>query len=262
MALNPTRLTIPRLNLSKSIPPEELAVLLNRWADSVAHAFSEVKGAALAAAHTAHKAISTTPTGGALTQDAGGTIINEGAATFSPTGAKLPAPPGKQVTQDNLKDGNTYARVLSSALVSGAVRPPHISKQSFGPTLSVSLCNVTSNTLTSPGAWGIMAQPPFNVGAGISSLTLQITLASGGAGACAVPQAVGIAIYSGGAPATPQASTSTGNAFGTYTVTLNNPDPTGTTLGVYVQAGGTGASKIAVTSSMTVVQTAASSVIS
>lgn len=143
MALNPTRLTIPRLNLSKSIPPEELAVLLNRWADSVAHAFSEVKGTALTAAHTAHKAINNSPAGGALSQNSSGTIVNAGSTTFSPTGTKLPAPPGKQVTLNNLLDGTSrFARTSVHSSHAPTTNP--VTAHDAGSNVTI---NIASHTM-------------------------------------------------------------------------------------------------------------------
>ncbi len=145
---------------------------------------------------------------------------------------------------DNVPDGSTYGRPLKSSLYTGLVHPVQVSQQGVGNKVPGS--QIISGS-TAAGAWTLVGTISIDVPAGATTVTYTFTQAGSGSGSRAI-DGIGIAIYNGGAPGTPDVS-STG-ASGTLVWT--NPSPgtakTGYTLGLYVSTlgGGTFANVFAV----------------
>lgn len=102
--------TIPRLNIKgdKNDP-----MTLNRWADTVQTAIEETNSKVHAANKTAKDSQNVLTALPIVTVGSGGNMQQQTISSSSPTAPPLPGPP-KLVTQDNLDDGTTYARIISS----------------------------------------------------------------------------------------------------------------------------------------------------
>lgn len=259
--------TIPKLNLAKELTPEQVASILNRWADNVTTALNEVSSHTNATNRltnatkdiiTSNPIVTTSPTTGNMQQQ----------KLVSNSPKQLPVPgPAKLVTQDHLVDGTTYARVVASDqtsnridfsksllnkqldnipdgttynrfkaanMFSGGASPAHVSTQL--PTINPNTTTVVDSFsgVTMASGWKLVSSVSITIPPGINSITFKITTAftPSGTGSFA-PFNSGLAIYSGSAPSTPQVSGAL--TLGT-TLAVPSPPSGNVTLGVYVNS--------------------------
>lgn len=113
--------TLPRLNLSKELTPDQISSQINRWADYVQTAMNELGNRTSSLGQTSDvqkKFLTSSPI---VTVNSGsGNMQQQPISSTSPRQPILPGPP-KAVSQDNLNDGTHFARVTTSALTSNQI---------------------------------------------------------------------------------------------------------------------------------------------
>ena len=162
---------------------------------------------------------------------------------------KLPVAP---ITQDNLGDGVTFSRLLTSATVSNKVAGQHISNQSVGIVLPLT---IFSGAISGANAlWLLAGLAPMNIPVGVNSITFNIKFSQSGAGVQTVDQ-VGISIAAS-LPSSPAVS-ATASLTG-VNLTVNNPisgNPNNCILWIFFKMKGGSNSTFTLTASTGVVNT-------
>ena len=228
--------TIPKLNLHGS---DEHTQALNRWADSVTTAFADQLSKVHATNQQAHTADAAASAASTSVTNLGNTPVvapdpitgnmQQGSLNKLPVTPRLVSP----ITQDHLVDGTTYNRFKAANMYSGGLLPAHIATQL--PSILTNNSTVFSGTIVLSGSgWTVEQTISLYVPPGLNSITFTINpaYALSTAGSFGV-SSVGLAIYSGSAPSTPQVSTSAWSTLGT-TMTITSPVSGLVTLGFYL----------------------------
>lgn len=131
-------------------------------------------------------------------------------------------------------DGTTYNRFKAANMHNGGASPLHVITQL--PTINLGVNTVIlSPSAAMVAGWQLLSSTGITIPPGTNSITFVVTTGFAGSGAGAHdPSQVGLAIYSGAAPGTPQVS---GTLTATTTLTVPNPPSGNVTLGVYTNNG-------------------------